>query len=79
MRNVNAENNLKNIFNKFNFETLSISIIKDVVLVRFSNTETETALIIKNFIIKAGFSDVEIESSNKKDWSMLSFIIPKVD
>lgn len=77
MRNTAAENNLKNIFNKFNFKTLQITVVKDVVLVRFENSEMATAEIIMVFILKSGFVDVEIEKLNNKDWSMLSFIIPE--
>jgi hypothetical protein len=77
MRNTSAENNLKNIFNKFNFKTLQISVVKDVVLVRFENSEMITAEMMMVFISKSGFVDVEIERVNKKDWSMLSFIIPE--
>jgi hypothetical protein len=76
MKNISAQNNLKNLFNKFNFNTIEISVVKDVVMVRFNNSEIQTAELVKACIVKAGFEDVEIESNNKKDWSMLSFIIP---
>jgi hypothetical protein len=78
MKNISAQDNLKNLFNKFNFNTIEVSVIRNVVLVRFNNSEIQTAKLVEACIVKAGFEDVEIESNNKKDWSMLSFIIPVV-